>query len=42
MTVVLHLLATVGTLGAVVLIVLMAAVPLLVDLPLRRPTSGSR
>jgi len=40
MNVVTQLLATVGTLTAVVLIVLMAAVPLLIDLPLHRPTSG--
>lgn len=37
-----QLLATVGTLTAVVLLVLMAAVPLLVDLPLRRPNSKGR
>ena len=36
MTVVTQLLAAVGTLMAVVLILLMAAVPLLLDLPLRR------
>ena len=36
MTVVTQLLAAVGTFTAVVLIVLMAAVPLLLDLPLRR------
>ena len=36
MTVVTQLLAAVGTLTAVVLLVLMAAVPLLIDLPLRR------
>ena len=36
MTVVTQLLAAVGTLTAVVLIVLMALVPLLLDLPLRR------
>jgi hypothetical protein len=36
MTVVTQLLAAVGTLTAVVLILLMAAVPLLLDLPLRR------
>jgi hypothetical protein len=35
MTVVTQLLAVVGTLTAVVLILLMAAVPLLLDLPLR-------
>ena len=40
MNVVTHLLAVVGTLTAVVLLVLMAATPLLIDLPLhRRPTS---
>jgi hypothetical protein len=38
MTTVTQLLAAVGTLTAVVLLVLMAAVPLLLDLPLRRPT----
>jgi hypothetical protein len=37
MSVVTQLLAAVGTLTAVVLILLMAAVPLLLDLPLRRP-----
>lgn len=42
MSVVTHLLATVGTLTAVVLLVLMAAVPLLIDLPLRRPSSRGR
>ena len=36
MTVVTQLLAAVGTLTAVVLILLMAAVPLLLDLPLPR------
>ena len=36
MTAVTQLLAAVGTLTAVVLIVLMAVVPLLLDLPLRR------
>ena len=36
MTVVTQLLAAVGTVTAVVLLVLMAAVPLLVDLPLER------
>ena len=36
MTVVTQLLAAVGTVTAVVLIVLMAVVPLLLDLPLRR------
>jgi hypothetical protein len=36
MTVVPQLLAAVGTVTAVVLLVLMAAVPLLVDLPLER------
>jgi hypothetical protein len=36
MDVVTQLLAAVGTLTAVVLILLMAAVPLLLDLPLRR------
>lgn len=38
MTVMTHLLAAVGTLTAVVLILLMAAVPILLDLPLGRPT----
>ena len=42
MTVVTQLLAAVGTLTAVVLLVLMAAIPLLIDLPLRRPTSKGR
>ena len=42
MTVLTHLLATVGTLTAVVLLLLMAAIPLLIDLPLRRPTSSSK
>jgi hypothetical protein len=37
MTTVTHLLGAVGTLTAVVLLVLMAAVPLLIDLPLHRP-----
>ena len=42
MNVLTQLLATAGTLAAVVLLVLMAAVPLLVDLPLRRRASGNR
>ena len=37
-----HLLAAVGTVTAVVLLILMAAVPLLLDLPLHRPTSKGR
>jgi hypothetical protein len=41
MTLVAHLLATAGTLAAVVLLLLMAVVPLLLDLPLR-PTSKGR
>ena len=41
MTIVTHLLAAVSTLTAVVLIVLMATVPLLLDLPLR-PAPHSR
>jgi hypothetical protein len=36
MSVITQLIAVVGTLTAVVLILLMAAVPLLLDLPLRR------
>ena len=39
MTVVTELLAAVGTLTAVVLILLMATVPFLLDLPLGRPAS---
>jgi hypothetical protein len=42
MTLVTHLLATLGTLTAVALLLLMAAVPLLLDLPLRRPTPRQR
>ena len=42
MHVVTHLLATVGTLTAVVLLLLMAATPLLIDLPPGRPTSRER
>ncbi len=42
MTVFTQLLAAVGTLTAVVLLVLMAAVPLLVDLPLHRTTLKRR
>ena len=43
MTVVTQLLAVVGTLTAVVLILLMAAVPLLLDLPLgRAPNSRAQ
>ncbi|MDT7579935.1 MAG: hypothetical protein QOK35_1199 [Pseudonocardiales bacterium] len=38
MNVVTQLLGAVGTLTAVALLVLMAATPLLIDLPLRRPT----
>lgn len=41
MTVVTQLLAAVGTLTAVVLILLMAVIPLLLDLPLR-PAPDSR
>lgn len=41
MTVVTQMLAAVGTLAAVVLILLMAAVPLLLDLP-QPPASHSR
>jgi hypothetical protein len=42
MTVVTQLLAAVGALAAVVLLLLMAAVPFLVDLPLHRTTSKGR
>ena len=46
MTLVTHLIAAVGTLTAVVLLLLMAAVPFLLDLPLRptlhRPTRKGR
>ena len=42
MTVVSQLLAAVGTLTAVVLILLMAAVPLLLDLPLRSAPHSTR
>ena len=42
MTVVTQLLAVVGTLTAVALLLLMAAVPLLVDLPLNRPARQGR
>jgi len=41
MTLVAHLLAAAGTLAAVVLLLLMAVVPFLLDLPLR-PTSKGR
>ena len=37
-----QLLAVVGTVTAVALLVLMAAIPLLVDLPLHRPSSKGR
>ena len=40
MTVVTELLGAVGTLAAVVLILLMAAVPFLLDLPLRPNSKG--
>jgi len=42
MTVVTQLLAAVGTLTAVVLILLMAAVPLLLDLPLRSTSPSEK
>ncbi len=42
MTVVTQLLAAVGTVVAVALLLLMAAVPLLVDLPLNRPAREAR
>ncbi|HEX8519260.1 MAG TPA: hypothetical protein VF667_06680 [Pseudonocardia sp.] len=42
MNVVTQLLAVVGTLTAMVLILLMAAIPLLIDLPLHRTTSRNR
>jgi hypothetical protein len=41
MTVVTHLLGAVGTLTAVALLLLMAATPLLLDLPLRRGRSSA-
>ena len=42
MTVVTQLITVVGTLTAVVLILLMAAVPLLLDLPLRSASHSTR
>jgi hypothetical protein len=42
MTAVTQLLAAVGTLTAVALLLLMAATPLLIDLPPRGPTSKGR
>ncbi len=41
MTVFTQLLAAVGTLAAVVLLLLMAATPLLIELPLRRRGRGA-